>query len=197
MTTPGPAERPPHTTRRTTVVSGAGSRPQSTPRPRPVLMLDGRQHARKAGDRGHPGPRGGDRQRGSGQLDLIAGLSEDQSRSSGRRRCSLFARGGAAPAFPKGNTDSEKRGRRLFVDAPSDPSDGSTPACARTATGAPCSTRPTKPTNHRLAHIRPAPGSSAPASRNSTTRRTPYAISSSTRRGMAQCRSPARTPDAH
>lgn len=32
-----------------------------------------------------------------------------------------FARGGPAPELPEGNTESERRGRRFFVDAPFDP----------------------------------------------------------------------------
>jgi cytochrome c peroxidase len=35
-----------------------------------------------------------------------------------------FAAGGAPPALPQGRTDSEKRGRRFFVDGPIDLSDG-------------------------------------------------------------------------
>src|SRR5204863_2071757 len=42
-----------------------------------------------------------------------------------------FARGGAAPGLPEGITESEKRGRRFFEDAPPDPTDGFRPGlCA-------------------------------------------------------------------
>lgn len=92
-----------------------------TPALDPVLMLDGRdpdlETQARGAIRGHfqsaAGPDAKDLQR----------IAEFQvtNRFFSSPELRRFARGGPAPALPEGYSESEKRGRRFFVDAPFDP----------------------------------------------------------------------------
>jgi cytochrome c peroxidase len=93
----------------------------NTPALDPLLMLDGRdsdlqtqaRNAIQAHFQSAIDPRERD-------LLLIAEFQQtDRFFSSTTLR--EFARGGPAPEPPEGNTESERRGRRFFVDAPFDP----------------------------------------------------------------------------
>jgi cytochrome c peroxidase len=94
----------------------------NTPALDPVLMWDGRDpslQAQAAGAIfGHaqpvvpPTPL---------QLDLIAEFQESAPRFFSSRTLRDFARGrGPAPVLPDGTTESEQRGREMFIDAPWD-----------------------------------------------------------------------------
>jgi cytochrome c peroxidase len=93
----------------------------NTPALDPLLMLDGRdtdletraRNAIQAHFQSAIDPRERD-------LQLIAEFQlTDRFFSSTTLR--EFARGGPAPELPEGNTESERRGRRFYVDAPFDP----------------------------------------------------------------------------
>jgi cytochrome c peroxidase len=55
------------------------------------------------------------------ELDLIAEFQQNDERFFSSEAVQTFAKGGAAPTLPEGTTDSEKRGRLMFVDAPFTP----------------------------------------------------------------------------
>jgi cytochrome c peroxidase len=90
----------------------------NTPALDPVLMLDGREpnlptqalHAIQAHDQPTTQPTAAD----------LLGISQFEQTAPffSSPRLLVYARGGPAPALPAGRTDSEKRGRLFFVDAP-------------------------------------------------------------------------------
>jgi len=55
------------------------------------------------------------------QLDAIAAFQQTNKGFFSSKALQAFAEGGPAPALPEGKSDSEKRGREFFVDAPWDP----------------------------------------------------------------------------
>jgi hypothetical protein len=55
------------------------------------------------------------------QLDAIAEFQQTDNRFFSSRALKSFAEGGPAPGLPEGHTESEKRGREFFVDAPWNP----------------------------------------------------------------------------
>lgn len=57
------------------------------------------------------------------ELDLIAEFQQTARRFFSNPKLRKFAKGGPPPKLPKGNTESEKRGRLFFVDAPFNPPD--------------------------------------------------------------------------
>ncbi len=93
----------------------------NTPALDPVLMLDGRDpdletqaaNAIRAHYQNATEP----------SADDLRGIAEFQltNRFFSSPELRRFARGGPAPELPAGRTESEKRGRRFFVDAPFDP----------------------------------------------------------------------------
>jgi cytochrome c peroxidase len=107
----------------------------NTPALDPVLMLDGRQPDLESQATGAihdhaqgviPSP-----------ADLHA-IADFQRTSAFFSSPALrqFARGGAAPGLPVGETESEQRGRRFFEDVPPDPTDGFKPGlCAHCHSG--------------------------------------------------------------
>jgi cytochrome c peroxidase len=107
----------------------------NTPALDPVLMLDGRQPDLESQAIGAihdhaqgviPSP---------ADLHAIADFQRTNAffSSTALRQ---FARGGAAPALPPGETESERRGRRFFEDRPPDPTDGFKPGlCAHCHSG--------------------------------------------------------------
>jgi cytochrome c peroxidase len=101
----------------------------NTPALDPVLMLDGREpdlptqalHAIQAHAQATKQPTAAD----------LLGISQFEQTAPffSSLRLLAYARGGPAPALPKGITASEKRGRSFFVDAPF-AGDGKAGACA-------------------------------------------------------------------
>jgi cytochrome c peroxidase len=55
------------------------------------------------------------------ELDLIAEFQQNDERFFSSEAVQAFAKGGAAPTLPEGNTGSERRGRLMFLDAPFTP----------------------------------------------------------------------------
>lgn len=55
------------------------------------------------------------------ELDLIAEIQQTDRRFFSSETLRRYAGGGPAPQLPEGRTESEKRGREFFVDAPWDP----------------------------------------------------------------------------
>jgi len=55
------------------------------------------------------------------ELDLIAEFQQNDGRFFSSEAVRAFAKGGAAPTLPEGNTDSERRGRLMFLDTPFTP----------------------------------------------------------------------------
>ena len=55
------------------------------------------------------------------ELDLLAEFQKTDKRFFSSNALRDFAEGGPAPQLPEGHTDSERRGREFFVDAPWDP----------------------------------------------------------------------------
>ncbi len=101
-----------------------------------VLMLDGRQPSLEAQATGAIL----DHAQGVGptmaQLHAIADFEHSNAffSSPALRRYALEK--GAAPTLPEGQTESEKRGRRFFLDVPPDPTDGLKPGlCAHCHSG--------------------------------------------------------------
>jgi cytochrome c peroxidase len=107
----------------------------NTPALDPVLMLDGRQPDLESQATGAihdhaqgviPSP---------ADLHAIADFQRTSAFFSSPA-LRLFARGGAAPGLPVGETESEQRGRRFFEDVPPDPTDGFKPGlCAHCHSG--------------------------------------------------------------
>jgi cytochrome c peroxidase len=93
----------------------------NTPALDPVLMLDGRQPSLEAQALGAI--------RDHAHTTQVVPLADLQAIAEFQRTkaffsspaLSKFAEGGPAPDLPKGNTESEKRGRRFFEDVPPDP----------------------------------------------------------------------------
>ena len=119
---------------RSVVVRRGISTTLNTPALDPVLLADGREpslqaQAARAILEHFQGsiPSGED-------LNAIASFEKTLFSSPALRR---FARdAGAAPQLPQGNTESEKRGRRFFEDAPPDPAQGLKPGlCAHCHSG--------------------------------------------------------------
>jgi len=109
----------------------------NTPAFDPVLMLDGRQQTLEL----QAGGAIQDHAQATepptlNELELIKRfqqLSDDFFSSPALR---LLALGGPAPRLPRGNTASERRGRRFFEDVPPDPTDGFKPGlCAHCHSG--------------------------------------------------------------
>ena len=108
----------------------------NTPALDAVLMLDGRQPSLEAQATGAIL----DHAQGVGptmaQLHAIADFEHTNAffSSPALRRYAL--ENAAPPALPEGQTDSEKRGRRFFLDVPPDPTDGLKPGlCAHCHSG--------------------------------------------------------------
>jgi cytochrome c peroxidase len=55
------------------------------------------------------------------ELELIASFQRDARRFYSSPELYAYAQGGPAPVLPEGNTESEKRGRRMFLDVPFNP----------------------------------------------------------------------------
>ena len=93
----------------------------NTPALDPVLMLDGRQPSLEAQALGAITDHAqATRTVPPGQLRLIADFQQQATRFFSSPALFAFAHGGEAPAMPQGRTDSERRGRRFFEDAPPD-----------------------------------------------------------------------------
>jgi len=121
---------------RTVVLRRAIPTTLNTPGLDDVLMLDGRQPSLEAQATGAIL----DHAQGVGptmaQLRAIADFEHTNAffSSPALRRFALEK--GAPPALPQGNTASEKRGRRFFLDVPPDPTDGLKPGlCAHCHSG--------------------------------------------------------------
>jgi cytochrome c peroxidase len=116
---------------RTVVVRRGVPSTLNTPALDPVLMWDGRepdlQSQARGAIRGHAQAA---EEPGADDLQRIAEFERSKEFFSSDALRS-FAAGGPAPALPEGVTESERRGRRFFVDAadPADPKVGSCAAC--------------------------------------------------------------------
>jgi len=106
----------------------------NTPALDPVLMVDGRQPNLESQAAGAIS----DHARGvvpsAAELHNIAEFQQTSAFFSSLA-LQRFALGGAAPRLPKGETASEKRGRRLFEDVPPDPNDALKGICAQCHSG--------------------------------------------------------------
>jgi cytochrome c peroxidase len=108
---------------------------QNTPALDPVLMLDGRQPTLEEQAAGAIHDHAQAARPSAEDLHAIAEFEQTNGffSSPEMRR---FADGGPAPELPIGNTSSEKRGRRFFVDSPPNPADGfTTGLCAHCHSG--------------------------------------------------------------
>jgi cytochrome c peroxidase len=107
----------------------------NTPALDPVLMLDGRQPTLESQAMGAITDHAQSHAFSAADLRKIAEfeLTDGFFSSPALRN---FARGGPNPGLPEGRTESEKRGRRFFVDGPPDPTDGFRPGlCAHCHSG--------------------------------------------------------------
>jgi cytochrome c peroxidase len=106
----------------------------NTPALDPVLMVDGRQPNLESQAAGAISDHAQGVVPSAAELHNIA---EFQRTSAFFSSLALqrFALGGAAPRLPKGETASEKRGRRLFEDLPPDPNDALKGICAQCHSG--------------------------------------------------------------
>jgi hypothetical protein len=106
----------------------------NTPALDPVLMVDGRQPNLESQAAGAISDHAQGVVPSAAELHNIAEFQRTSAffSSSALQR---FALGGAAPRLPKGETASEKRGRRLFEDVPPDPNDALKGICAQCHSG--------------------------------------------------------------
>lgn len=102
----------------------------NTPALDPVLMLDGRQPTLESQAMGAITDHAQSHAFSTADLRKIAQFElTGEFFSSPALRS--FAHGGPIPGLPEGRTESERRGRRFFEDAPPDPTDGFRPGlCA-------------------------------------------------------------------
>jgi len=121
---------------RTVVVRRGIPTTLNTPALDPVLMVDGRQPTLEAQAAGAIRDHAQGVVPSAADLHAIAEFQQTNAffTSPALRR---FARGrGDAPGLPRGETASEKRGRRFFVDLPPDPAQGLKPGlCAHCHSG--------------------------------------------------------------
>jgi cytochrome c peroxidase len=89
----------------------------NTPALDPVLMYDGRQDTLEHQAAGAIAQHAQSILPTPAQLALIAQFQKTDPRFFSSPALMAFAHGSAAPVLPKGNTPSEKRGRRFFVDS--------------------------------------------------------------------------------
>lgn len=108
----------------------------NTPALDSVLMVDGRQPSLEAQATGAIMDHAQGAVPSLADLQAIAAFQKTNAffTSPAIRRFALES--GAAPELPKGQTESEKRGRRFFEDVPPDPTDGFRPGlCAHCHSG--------------------------------------------------------------